>query len=90
MVVVPVGALTLVVVGATVVVGVALVVVVVVLGVVGAGGEVNVGPADAGNPTLPALLRWGFGAGGTAGCRLTGLDLGAGVDAATGCGAGLT
>jgi hypothetical protein len=41
---------------------------------VAAGGEVNVGPADAGKPTLPELVVGGrFGAGRGAGCRPAGV-----------------
>lgn len=81
------------------VVGVAVVVVVGVLPVVvlGAvvvtlvvvGGEVNVGPAEAEKPTVPALLRCCFGAGCAAGCRLRGADLLPGAAARVGCGAWL-
>lgn len=88
MLVVPAGVVT-VVGGVVLVVGVTLVVVVAVLGVVVAGGEVNVGPPDAGMPALPALFRCGFGAVGAAECRVTGLALVTGIVAAAGCGAGL-
>jgi hypothetical protein len=85
--VVPVGA-ALVMLLVVVVVGAALVVVVCVLGiVVVAGGEVNVGPADAGKPTVPAVLCFCFGARGAAGCGLGDAAFGAGVAAPAGCGA---
>jgi hypothetical protein len=74
LVVVVVGALVVVVVGA---VTVALVVI---------GGEVNVGPADAGKPTVVLTpVRCRFGEGGAAGWRLTVLALRAGAAAEAGC-----
>jgi hypothetical protein len=65
--VVPVGAVVVGVLAVVVLGGLAAV-------VVAAGGEVNVGPADAGKPTLPELVVGGrFGAGRGAGCRPAGV-----------------
>jgi hypothetical protein len=69
------GVVVEVVVGAPLAVVVGAVAVTLVVG----GGEVNVGPAEAGKPTVPALLGCCFGAGGAARWRLAGLALRADV-----------